>query len=55
MASEVPAKMTPRERREMENLFVHRISGPMGSFALGEDEELTLRIRAAGQARAAAY
>jgi hypothetical protein len=52
--SDVPAQMTQRERREMENLFVHRISGPMGLFALGQDNQLTEEIRAGG-ARGSGY
>ena len=49
--SDVPAQLTERERREMEQLFVHRINGPQGTFAIGVDEALTARIRDPNAAR----
>jgi hypothetical protein len=55
LESDVPAQLTERERREMEALMVHRISGPAGAFALGVDDALTERIRAPGATGGSAY
>jgi len=54
LESDVPAQLTERERREIEALMVHRITGPMGVFAIGVDDALTERIRNP-QAPSAAY
>jgi ectoine hydroxylase-related dioxygenase (phytanoyl-CoA dioxygenase family) len=53
--SDVPAQMSERERRELEELMLHRIVGPQGVFAIAPDDELTERVRSHGQARPAAY
>jgi ectoine hydroxylase-related dioxygenase (phytanoyl-CoA dioxygenase family) len=55
LASDVPAQLTERERRELETLMLHCIVGPQGVFAIAPDEALTERLRARGQARAATY
>jgi hypothetical protein len=55
LASDVPAQLTERERREMQALMVHRIVGPMGVFAIGPDEAMTEAIRDPAAAARAAY
>ena len=55
LASDVPARLTERERREMQALMVHRIIGPMGVFAIGADEALTEAIKDPAAAARAAY
>jgi hypothetical protein len=55
LASDVPAQLTERERRELEELMLHRITGPQGVFAIAPDEELTERVRARGKAPASSY
>ena len=49
LASDVPAQMSERERRELETLMLHRIVGPQGVFAISPDAELTERLRALGR------
>jgi hypothetical protein len=55
LASDVPAQMSERERRELETLMVHRIVGPQGVQAISPDAELTERLRARGSGPSAAY
>lgn len=55
LASDAPARLTERERIEMENLMVHRIIGPAGIFAISPDEALTPAVRARAKAGAGAY
>ena len=55
LASDVPAQMTARDRREFEELMLHRIVGPQGVFAISPDDELTARLRNRGQNTSAAY
>ena len=55
LASDVPAQMTERERRELETLMLHRIVGPQGVFAIAPDEALTERLRARGPGPSATY
>jgi hypothetical protein len=55
LASDVPAQLTERERRELETLMLHRIVGPQGVFAIAPDDALTERLRARGQGPAATY
>jgi hypothetical protein len=55
LASDVPAQMSERERRELETLMLHRIVGPQGVFAISPDEALTERLRARGSGPSAAY
>jgi hypothetical protein len=55
LASDVPAQLTERERRELENLMLHRIVGPLGVFAIAPDDALTERLRARGQGPSATY
>ncbi len=55
LASDVPTQMTERERREFENLMLHRIVGPQGVFAIAPDDALTERLRARGQGPSAKY
>ncbi|HVN00042.1 MAG TPA: phytanoyl-CoA dioxygenase family protein [Caulobacteraceae bacterium] len=55
LASDVPAQLTERERRELETLMLHRIVGPQGVFAIAPDEALTERVRARGQGPSATY
>jgi Phytanoyl-CoA dioxygenase (PhyH) len=43
--SDVPAQLTERERRDLEDLMLHRITGPQGVFAIAPDDELTARVR----------
>ena len=50
LASDVPAQLNERERREFEDLMLHRIVGPQGVFAIAPDAELTERVRAHGVA-----
>jgi hypothetical protein len=47
--------MTERERRELEDLMLHRIVGPQGVFAIAPDDELTGRVRARAKAPSATY
>jgi hypothetical protein len=47
--------MDARERRELEDLMLHRIVGPQGVFAIASDDELTERLRSRGKAPAASY
>ena len=53
--SDVPAQMTERERRTIEDLMLHRIVGPQGVFAIAPDDELTERVRARAKAPSATY
>ncbi len=53
--SDVPAQLNARERRELEELMLHRIVGPQGVFAISTDDALTERVRAGGKAKAASY
>ena len=39
--SPVYQELSPRERREMQNLMAHRFPGPFGRHAMAADEELT--------------
>jgi ectoine hydroxylase-related dioxygenase (phytanoyl-CoA dioxygenase family) len=55
LESDVPDQLTERERRELEDLMLHRITGPQGVFAIAPDEALTERVRARGKAPAATY
>jgi hypothetical protein len=55
LASDVPAQMTERERRDFETLMLHRIVGPQGVFAIAPDDALTERLRARGQGPSATY
>jgi hypothetical protein len=55
LASDVPDQLTERERRELETLMLHRITGPQGVFAIAPDDELTARLRARGKAPSATY
>jgi hypothetical protein len=55
LESDVPAQLDERERRELEELMLHRITGPQGVFAIAPDEALTERIRARGKAASASY
>jgi hypothetical protein len=55
LASDVPCQMTERERRELEDLMLHRIVGPQGVFAIAPDDELTGRVRARAKAPSATY
>jgi len=55
LASDIPAQLTERERIEMENLMVHRIVGPAGTFAISPDDALTPAVRARAKAGAGAY
>jgi hypothetical protein len=55
LASDVPAQMSERERCDLEDLMLHRITGPQGVFAIAPDEALTERVRARGKAPAATY
>ncbi len=54
--SMVPAQLSARERRDLEKLMLHRISGPAGLFAITTDAVLTERVRALrAPARSSAY
>jgi len=55
LESDVPAQMTERERRDLEDLMLHRIVGPQGVFAIAPDDELTARVRTRGKALSATY
>jgi hypothetical protein len=55
LASDLSAQLTERERRELENLMLHRIIGPQGVFAIAPDDALTARLRAGGQGLSATY
>ena len=45
LASDAYHGVTERERREVEQLMVHRISGPAGLYAITVDVQLTERVR----------
>ena len=45
LASEAADQVTERERKEIDKLMVHKITGPAGLFAITVDEELTNRAR----------
>ena len=55
LASDVPAQLTERERRDLEDLMLHRIVGPQGVFVIAPDETLTARLRARSQGQSATY
>ncbi|HLK26076.1 MAG TPA: phytanoyl-CoA dioxygenase family protein [Caulobacteraceae bacterium] len=55
LESDVPAQLSERERREFEELMLHRITGPQGVFAIAPDDALTERVRARGRSPSAAY
>ena len=45
LASDAYNGVTERERKDLEQLMVHKIAGPAGVFAITVDEELTKRVR----------
>jgi len=47
--------VSEREKKEIDKLMVHRITGPAGLYAIGTDEELTQRVRSQYQERMSAY
>ena len=55
LASDAYQGVTERERKELDDLMVHRIVGPGGMFAITVDEELTARRRERQAAQASIY
>ena len=55
LASDAYQQVTERERRELDQLMVHRIAGPAGLFAITVDEALTERVRRERKAEASVY
>ena len=55
LKSDAHDQVTARERKELDQLMVHKIMGPAGLFAITVDEELTARARAQRQAQASVY
>ena len=47
--------VTEREKKEIDKLMVHKITGPAGLFAITTDPELTERVRSQYTQRASAY
>ncbi len=45
LASDAYHEVTERERKDLEQLMVHKIAGPAGVFAITVDAELTERVR----------
>ena len=41
LESDIPDSLNERERKEIENLMLHKIIGPAGQFVIGIDNELT--------------
>ena len=54
LASPVPAQLDERERREFQDLMVHKIVGPGGQVAIAPDRELTALTKDGAQ-QAGAY
>ena len=55
LASDACKQVTERERKEVDNLMLHKIAGPAGVFAITVDAELTERARGQQAAAASVY